>query len=168
MGCGKPWLWQHKGVAPDVVAFGKKAQVCGIYAGSRIDEVPENVFERSSRINSTWGSNLVDMVRSRRFIELIIEHDYASNTLERGEQLLAGLRRIAADTGAFGNVRGVGSLIAVDMETPEQRNEAVSKLFDEFLMVLPCGQRSLRYRTPLNLEAGDVDEILNRTEQAFK
>ena len=167
-GSGKQWLWQHKGVAPDVVCFGKKAQVCGIYAGSRIDEVPENVFVRSSRINSTWGSNLVDMVRSRRFIELIVEHDYAANTLERGEQMLAGLRRIAADTGAFGNVRGVGSLIAVDMETADLRNDAVSKLFEEHMMVLPCGIRSLRFRTPLNLEASDVDEILNRTEQAMK
>ena len=167
-GSGKPWLWQHKGVAPDVVAFGKKAQVCGIYAGDRVDEVPENVFERSSRINSTWGSNLVDMVRSRRFIELIRENDYAANTHARGEQLLDGLRRIAAETGAFGNVRGVGALIAVDCETPELRDAMVSKLFEEYLMALPCGDRSLRFRTPLNLEASDADEALNRTERAAK
>jgi L-lysine 6-transaminase len=108
------------------------------------------------------------MVRSRRFIELIVEHDYAANTLERGEQMLAGLRRIAADTGAFGNVRGVGSLIAVDLETADLRNDSVSKLFEEHMMVLPCGIRSLRFRTPLNLEASDVDEILNRTERAMK
>ena len=54
-GSGKPWLWQHSGVRPDVVSFGKKTQTCGIYAGSRIDEVPDNVFKLSSRINSTWG-----------------------------------------------------------------------------------------------------------------
>ena len=164
-GSGKPWMWQHNGIAPDIVAFGKKAQVCGIYANNRIDEIDDNVFQRSSRINSTWGGSLTDMVRSRRFIELIIEHDYCSNALARGEQILSGLRRIAADTGAFGNVRGVGTLLAVDFETPERRNEALAALFEARLMALPCGKRSMRFRTPLNLEEADADEVLNRTEQ---
>lgn len=164
-GSGKPWMWQHNGIEPDVVAFGKKAQVCGIYANSRIDEISDNVFERSSRINSTWGGSLTDMVRSRRFIELIIEHDYCTNTLARGEQLLAGLRRIASDTGAFKNVRGVGSLLAVDFETTEQRNDAIAALFEAKMITLPCGQSSMRFRTPLNLQSDDADEILNRTEQ---
>ena len=50
------------GVTPDVVAFGKKTQVCGVMAGGRVDEVADNVFAVSSRINSTWGGNLTDMV----------------------------------------------------------------------------------------------------------
>lgn len=165
-GSGKPWLWQHKGVAPDIVAFGKKAQVCGIYANARVDEVEDNVFVRSSRINSTWGGSLTDMVRSQRFIELIVEHGYCEMALTRGEFLLGGLRRIASDTGAFGNVRGVGSLLAVDFETPLKRNTAVERLFEAFLLALPCGETSLRFRTPLNLEQSDADEILNRIEQA--
>ena len=164
-GSGKPWMWQHKDVEPDVVAFGKKAQVCGIYANSRIDEINDNVFERSSRINSTWGGSLTDMIRSRRFMELIAEHDYCSNALVRGEQLLGGLRRIASDTGAFSNVRGMGTLLAVDFETPEHRNQAISALFEARLIALPCGERSMRFRTPLNLQEAEAQEILNRTEQ---
>ena len=65
-GCGMtgtPWAYQQLGVMPDVIAFGKKTQVCGVMAGGRVDEVPDNVFAVSSRINSTWGGNLVDMVR---------------------------------------------------------------------------------------------------------
>jgi L-lysine 6-transaminase len=54
-GSGKPWMWQIHGVAPDVVAFGKKTQVCGIYASARVDEVEGNVFQQASRINSTWA-----------------------------------------------------------------------------------------------------------------
>jgi L-lysine 6-transaminase len=167
-GSGKPWMWQHKGVAPDVVAFGKKAQVCGIYAGPRVDEVADNVFEKSSRINSTWGGTLVDMVRSRRFIELIVEHGYCESALHRGEQILSGLRRIAGETHAFGNVRGAGTLLAVDFETAELRDKAVNALFDARLMALPCGDKSMRYRTPLNLEESVADEILNRTEDVAK
>src|SRR6266702_4124650 len=63
---GTAWAYQQLGVQPDVVAFGKKTQVCGVMAGGRVDEVPQNVFAVSSRINSTWGGNLTDMVRARR------------------------------------------------------------------------------------------------------
>ncbi|MCP4836738.1 MAG: L-lysine 6-transaminase [Phycisphaera sp.] len=167
-GSGKPWMWQHHGVAPDIAAFGKKAQVCGIYAGKRLDEVEDNVFVRSSRINSTWGSNLVDMVRSRRFIELIVEHGYTANTADRGEQILAGLRRIAKDTNAYTNPRGVGSLLAVDFTDGDARNAAIGRCYDERLLVLPCGPQSLRLRIPLNLEASEADEVLNRFEAAVK
>jgi L-lysine 6-transaminase len=34
------WAHQHYGVVPDIVTFGKKAQVCGLIATARIDEVP--------------------------------------------------------------------------------------------------------------------------------
>ena len=60
---GKFWAHQHTPVQPDLMAFGKKMQVCGMLAGPRIDEEPDNVFKVSSRLNSTWGGNLVDMVR---------------------------------------------------------------------------------------------------------
>ena len=165
-GSGKPWLWQHKGVAPDVVSFGKKAQVCGIYANDRVNEVEDNVFVRSSRINSTWGGSLTDMVRSHRFIDLIVEHGYCDMAATRGEYLLSGLRRIAADTNAFGNVRGMGTLLAIDFETPELRDAAINSLFENYMLALGCGERSLRLRTPLNLGEHDASEVLNRIEEA--
>ena len=67
---GRWWCFEHFGVEPDLVAFGKKTQVCGIAATRRLDEV-DSVFQVPSRINSTWGGNLVDMVRCRRIIEVV-------------------------------------------------------------------------------------------------
>jgi len=49
---GEWWAWQALGVTPDVFCFGKKAQVCGIACSKRVDEVENNVFHESSRINS--------------------------------------------------------------------------------------------------------------------
>ena len=167
-GSGKPWYWQHLGVAPDVVAFGKKSQVCGIYAGGKVDEVEHNVFTTSSRINSTWGGNLVDMVRSRRFIEIIVQDGLAEHALEIGERLKGGLRSIARETEAFSSVRGVGTLIAVTFPTPEHRAAAVTALFDRKTMVLPCGQRSMRFRMPLTMSFEEIDELLSRTADAIK
>ena len=95
-GCGltgTAWAYQQLGVTPDVVAFGKKTQVCGVMAGGRVDEVPDNVFNVSSRINSTWGGNLVDMVRSRRILETIEAERLFENAADQGRYLLERLRR---------------------------------------------------------------------------
>ena len=167
-GSGKPWFWQHLGVAPDIVSFGKKAQVCGIYAGGKIDEVSDNVFKVSSRINSTWGGNLVDMVRSRRFIEIIVEDGLAEHAAMLGDRLMAGLRSIQRDTGAFGNVRGRGTLGAVTFPSPEHRAAAITAMFDRKAMVLPCGSSSMRFRLPLNMSFEELDDLLERTADSIR
>ncbi len=90
---GTAWVYQQLGLAPDVVAFGKKTQVCGVMAGGRVDEVPDNVFRVASRINSTWGGNLTDMVRSRRILEVIEADGLIERAAALGEHLLAGAAR---------------------------------------------------------------------------
>ena len=166
-GSGKPWFWQHHGVAPDLVAFGKKTQVCGVYAGRRLDEVEGHVFRRSSRINSTWGGNLVDMVRCRKFIEIIEDEALARRTSEVGAHLVTGLRALARETGAFTNVRGAGSLVAVSLEDKEARARLLQALFEQQVLALPCGPSSVRFRLPLVMSQGEADELLNRLSAAL-
>src|SRR6185369_44978 len=92
---GAAWCYARLGLAPDVVAFGKKVQVGGVMAGGRIDEVPDNVFRVRGRINSTWGGGLADMVRSTRMLE-VIERDRLFDAAARaGERLRAGLVALA-------------------------------------------------------------------------
>jgi len=165
-GSGKPWLWQHKEVRPDVVAFGKKTQVCGIYASARVDEVEDNVFRKASRINSTWGGNLADMVRCQRFIDVIEEDDVAANCVARGEQALEGLRHVARRTGAFTNVRGVGSLIAFSFPDGERRNAALKALFAQKVLALASGPDSIRFRLPLVINERDLGDLVRRVRAA--
>lgn len=166
-GSGKPWLWQHLGVVPDVVAFGKKTQVCGIYAGPRIDEVKDHVFKRSSRINSTWGGSLTDMVRCRRFIEIIEAENLTVNIHARGEQLIAGLRQIASEFGSASNVRGIGSLVAFTLPDRQSRERTVRACFANKLLILPCGERSIRFRLPFVITRQGIDEALGRMRAAL-
>ncbi len=166
-GTGKPWMWQHYGVEPDVVAFGKKTQVCGIYAGPRIDEVADNVFERSSRINSTWSGNLVDMVRCRRFVEIIEAEDLTANIVARGEQLLVGLRALARESGMISNVRGKGSLAAFSVEDTDSRDALLAACTEHKLMLLPCGSRSIRFRLPFVINEKEVDMAVERVAAAL-
>jgi L-lysine 6-transaminase len=161
-GSGKPWYWQYHGVRPDVVAFGKKSQICGIYAGPRVDEVTDNVFVRSSRINSTWGGNLVDMVRSKKFIEIIEEENLADNVADRGQQLVNGLRGIARDKGHISNVRGQGSMVAFTLESPAQRDDCIRQMYARQLLVLASGEQAIRFRMPLVVTEVEIDQALER------
>ncbi len=166
-GSGKPWYWQHHGVAPDLVAFGKKTQVCGFYANARADEVPDNVFKLPSRINSTWGGNLADMVRARRLIEILLEERLADNVAAQGKRLVEGLRELSRAEAGIANVRGVGSLVAFTLESQEERNAMLQRLFDGQVLALKAGPRSIRFRLPLTIAADEVDELVKRVAVAL-
>lgn len=164
---GKPWMWQHHGVAPDIVAFGKKTQVCGIYCSKRVEEVENHVFAAPSRIGSTWGGSLVDMVRSTKIIEIVERHDLGKRAADAGRRCLEGLRTIARETGTISNVRGRGTLIAFTAPKAELRNRIVDRLMEQRTIALPCGPDSVRYRLPLTITDGEVDEVLKRTATAI-
>ncbi|HEY5820824.1 MAG TPA: L-lysine 6-transaminase [Propionibacteriaceae bacterium] len=155
---GTAWAYQQLGVTPDVVAFSKKAQLGGIMAGGRVDEVSDNVFVVPGRINSTWGGGLVDMVRSQRILEIIESEGLIEAAGPKGELLLNGLRAVESRTGAIGNVRGRGLFAACDLDTPELRDAVVTDLREvEHVIVLPCGVRAIRFRPALNIGDDEID-----------
>jgi L-lysine 6-transaminase len=164
---GRMWAHEHFGLRPDVLAFGKKTQVCGCLAGPRVDEEPRNVFKVPSRINSTFGGNLTDIVRCARYLEVIQEERLVENARVVGDHLLRGLEGVQRERGGLmSNARGRGLMIAFDLPTPEQRDAAHKKIAAAGLLLLKCGVRSIRFRPPLNLSAAEADtglEILRRT-----
>jgi L-lysine 6-transaminase len=161
---GTPWAYQQLGIQPDVVAFSKKAQVGGIMAGGRVDEVPDNVFTVSGRINSTWGGGLVDMVRSQRALEIIESEGLIEQAGPKGQQLLTGLEELRDETGLISNVRGRGLFVAFDLETRDERDATVTDLRTaEHLIVLPCGERSIRFRPALSVSEDEIEEALGAT-----
>jgi len=156
---GTAWAYQQLGVQPDVVAFGKKTQVCGVMAGGRVDEVPDNVFRVSSRINSTWGGNLTDMVRSRRILEVYEAEGLIERAATAGEHLLERLRALAADhPDVVTDPRGRGLMCAVSMPSRAVRDAAVDALRDdEGVLMLGCGERSLRFRPAMTVDIATLD-----------
>ncbi|RMG46951.1 MAG: L-lysine 6-transaminase [Acidobacteria bacterium] len=162
---GSMWAFQQLGAVPDLIAFGKKTQVCGIMSTTRIDEVPDNVFHVSSRINSTWGGNLVDMVRCARYLEVMHEDRLVENAARVGRIFLEALEELAGRHGAVSNVRGRGLLLAFDLPDGERRDRVRSACWDAGLATLACGERSIRFRPALIFgeeEVGRAVEILDR------
>jgi L-lysine 6-transaminase len=155
---GSAWAYQQLGLEPDVVAFGKKAQVCGIMAGRRVDEVVDNVFAVPSRINSTWGGNLTDMVRARRILEVIEADGLIANAAAMGGHLLAQLEALAARHPVMSDVRGRGLMCAFTLPSAALRNEVITRLrTDERVLALGCGPASLRVRPALTVTAEELD-----------
>lgn len=164
---GKMWAYQHFDFNPDIVCFGKKTQVCGIMVSSRVDEVKDNVFTVSSRINSTFGGNLTDMVRCQKYLEVIEEEKLVDNARKQGEILLKGLREIEEKyPDKVSNSRGRGLMCAFDLPSPEIRDRVKKMLYDNGLLILPCGPRGIRFRPPLTISSEEINEglsVIDRT-----
>ncbi|MFQ5928792.1 MAG: L-lysine 6-transaminase [Acidobacteriota bacterium] len=166
---GRMWAFEHY-VRPDILAFGKKSQVCGILVSDRINEVPENVFHVSSRLNSTWGGNLVDMVRCRFYLEIFEEENVLEHSRRMGDILLRELHQLEEEFPAkVSNTRGIGLFCAFDLPDAEFRGRFRKKLFENGLIILPCGGRSIRFRTALNITEEEllkgirtIREVLNQ------
>jgi L-lysine 6-transaminase len=165
---GKWWAYQHHGVLPDILCFAKKMQVGGIFVSERVDELEHNVFTVPSRINSTWGGSLVDMVRSTRLLEIIVNERLIDNARERGAELLSGLQAIESRfSGVTSNARGLGLMCALDLPTPELRTKIVRRCYDDGMIILSSGRRSLRFRPTLSVSAEAIAEGVARLESAI-
>lgn len=164
---GRFWAFEHHGVVPDLVAFGKKTQVCGMAATRRIDEV-ENVFQIPSRINSTWGGSLADMVRCQRILETIEAEDLLRNAERVGARLLAGLADLSKRFPMADNFRGKGLLCAFDLPSPSERDRFKAAALERLLVIPGCGERTIRIRPPLNLTPDEADEGLRRIADTLK
>ncbi len=164
---GNWWAWQSLGVEPDMFAFGKKSQICGFACNRRIDDVPNNVFHESSRLNSTWGGNLTDMVRCTRYLEIMKQDNILENVNRQGSRLMAGLHAMASRHPSMSGVRGRGLMCAIDFPDGPRRDRMVSTIFEKGAIILPCGCNSIRFRPPLNITSEELDLGLKIIDEAL-
>ncbi len=163
---GKMWAFEHFSAKPDIIAFGKKAQVCGVLANKeKFDEIPDNVFRESSRINSTFGGNFIDILRFQLILEVIEKENLVENARVVGEYLVEGLQKLSEKyPELISNPRGRGLMCAFDLPTPEQRDLLREVLYADDLIILSCGDRSIRFRPHLNVTKEEIQMALDKIE----
>lgn len=164
---GKFWCHEHFGenARPDIIAFGKKMQICGIIAGNKVDEIETNVFNVPSRINSTWGGNLTDMVRASKILQIIDEDKLLENAALTGQYLQNCLKDLSEKHTQISNVRGLGMLTAFDFPDQIMRDKFIAKGFDNSVLFIGCGTSSIRFRPALVMRPEHIDagmEIMER------
>jgi len=162
---GRNWCCEHFNVLPDLLAFGKKAQVCGVMAGPRLDEVKDNAFRLPSRLNSTWGGNFTDMVRSTHYLRIIEEEHLVKNAAKVGAYFLDQLRDLQNEFDFIRAVRGRGLFLAFDLPDAKTREEMWKGLFDLGVLTLRSGEESIRFRPPLDITSQVIDEAIDLMRQ---
>ena len=166
---GKWWAHEHFSCKPDIIAFGKKTQVCGMLASNRMDEVKDNVFHESSRINSTFGGNLTDMVRFQMILEIIEKENLLDNACKMGKKLQIGLQNLTDEFPALiTNPRGSGLFAAFDLPSQVERDNLISILSKNNLLILPSGDVSIRFRPHLNVLEEELDLALDIIQSSIK
>lgn len=159
---GKMWGFQNYSVIPDIISFGKKSQVCGILANKeKIDQVPNNVFQESSRINSTFGGNYLDMLRFKLILEVIEQENLLDNVNKQGAFFKTELEKLQNEFDNVSNVRGMGLFLAFDLPTEEERDALVRKAMDKQLILLSCGESTIRFRPHLNVKQEDLQKAID-------
>lgn len=165
---GKMWAHEYF-VQPDLMAFGKKTQVCGFVSNTRVDDVEENVFHKPSRLNSTFGGNLVDMVRFTRILQIIEEDSLVRHVSKVGVYLLEELYKVQSEFPEIvGNARGRGLFCAIDLPSKEMRNALRKKAYSKGLILIGCGDHTIRFRPPLNLSVEEIDEGIAIIRECLK
>lgn len=164
---GTMWAYEQTGIVPDLISFGKKTQVCGMMSTRRIDEIESNVFHASSRINSTWGGNLTDMVRCVRYLEIIQEDGLVENAARVGAAIKEGLEALAGEFESVSNVRGRGLFVAFDLSDGDMRGQVVQGCWERGLAILSCGPRSIRLRPPLVFSEAQAAEVLRTLREVL-
>tara|TARA_Y100001968_G_scaffold185273_1_gene169678 strand:- start:766 stop:1275 length:510 start_codon:yes stop_codon:yes gene_type:complete len=158
-------MWAHEHFEdslPDIISFGKKTQVCGVLAGDRLNEVENHAFKRSSRINSTFGGNLVDMVRFKIILETIQEFNLLENAKTNGQYLLDEIIKLEEQFPAFViNSRGLGLFCSFDLPSPDERDQLVQETYKNNLIILGCGVKSIRFRPHLTVTKSEIDFAIN-------
>jgi L-lysine 6-transaminase len=163
---GKMWAYEHFTAKPDIISFGKKAQVCGVLANKeKFDEIPNNVFKESSRINSTFGGNFIDILRFQLIMEVIEKENLVENARIVGEYLVEGLQILAQKyPEKLSNPRGRGLMAAIDLPNGDQRDKMRELLYDEGVIILSCGDQSIRFRPHLNVSKEEIQIALDKIE----
>lgn len=164
-------FWAHEqfgaNARPDLISFGKKMQICGMLGGGKVDEIETNCFNVSSRINSTWGGNLVDMVRANKILQIIEEDNVLAHVQKTGDYLLNQLNVLAEKHPRLTNVRGRGLLCAFDLPNTALRNQLIDEAFHAGLLLLGSGAVSIRFRPTLTIQQEDLDKGLGIMEQVL-
>ena len=121
----------------------------------------DNCFRLPSRLNSTWGGNFTDMVRSKHYLQIVEEEKLVENAARVGARIVQALQDIANECTMISAVRGRGLFIAFNLPDPETRDELWKGLYEAGVLVLKSGERAIRFRPALDLTPEVADEAMD-------
>jgi 4-aminobutyrate aminotransferase len=170
---GKMFAMEHFEVAPDIIALAKGIG-SGLPLGAMVARADIMNWEAGSHA-STFGGNPVSCEAALATIKLL-EQGLMANASKRGDQLMAGLAELQKSLECIGDVRGMGLMIGVelvkDRETKERagdwRDQVIQNAFHKGLLLLGCGQNTIRICPPLTVSSEEVEVFLQIFEESLR
>lgn len=170
---GKMFAMEHFGVVPDVIAIAKGV-ASGLPLGAMIARSDIMDWEAGSHA-STFGGNPVSCQAALATIDLL-EANLMKNAAERGEQLMGGLRELQKSIECIGDVRGLGLMIGVELvkdrvtkeRASDWRNQVIQAAFKKGLLLLGCGENSIRFCPALTVSSDEIDVCLSIFEECLR
>lgn len=169
---GKMFAIEHWGVEPDIICCAKGI-ASGMPLGAMIARADVMNWPKGSHA-STFGGNPVSCVAALETIALL-EEELMDNATQMGERLLRGLKEIQARRPLIGDVRGKGLMVAFELITDpvtrhpatSERSAVVQECFRRGLLVLGCGESSIRLCPPLVVDEEQCDTALRVLDEAL-
>ncbi|MGA2777044.1 MAG: acetyl ornithine aminotransferase family protein [Steroidobacteraceae bacterium] len=167
---GKMFGCQHWDVVPDIMTLAK-----GLGSGLPIGMVvaKRKIMERWTRgaHGNTFGGNPLCCAAALATLDLV-EREYCANAAAVGGYFLAQLERLASKFQVIGQVRGKGLMIGMELVSDRESRRPAKSLCDALiarayhngLILLSCGQSTVRFMPPLMIGNADVDEALGLLE----
>ena len=163
---GKMFAAEHFGVAPDIMTLAK-----GLGSGLPIGMVvaKKTIMEKWQRgaHGNTYGGNPICCAAALATVNLV-EREYAANSARTGEYFINKLRELKLRYDCIGDVRGKGLMLGMELvenrttKTPAAAlcDRLITRAYHNGLLLLSCGQSTIRFMPPLMITKADVDEAL--------
>ncbi len=166
---GKLFAVEHYGIEPDVICLAKGI-ASGLPLGAIVTKADVMDWPPGSHA-STFGGNPVACRAALATLDLL-DREYTRNAHERGEQLRAGLRELAAKHSVLENVRGLGLMTAVDIlrdgsPAPTIKEDVIQAAFRKGLLLLGCGESAIRFCPPLCVNVEQVATALRILDEVL-
>lgn len=160
-GTGKLWFFQHLGVTPDIVIFGKKTQLSGIMVKDEFSQIFSK--EESVRLEVTWDGDISDMIRCKYIIRAYDKYDILENTKKMSKILSSKLIEMPEVL----NLRNCGLIMGFDLKSGEFRDIIVNDLYSNGLICNKTGSNSIRLRPSLNISEQDIEHAMSIFKKSF-
>ena len=147
---GKMWYSDWIGLKPDVLVFGKKAQICGIVVSEKFNDCLTSPYRK---LEVTFDGELIDIIRATYILRAYEKFDLVNKANHNSECFAALLKNRVK------NYRSRGLLIAYDFETREERNAFAKGCLDHQLLVNPTAEKTIRLRPNLAISKPEIDHF---------
>ncbi|HLY35890.1 MAG TPA: aminotransferase class III-fold pyridoxal phosphate-dependent enzyme [Candidatus Limnocylindria bacterium] len=162
---GRWWAMEHAGVEPDIVLTAK-----GVASGMPIGAfiARESVWTwKPGAHGSTFAGNPVCAAAGLATLQVIEDDGLLQNATRMGERLKAALEQVASDHAEVRDIRGPGLMIGVEFRTHQQAAAVELAAFERGLLVLECGESTLRFCPPLIVDGEAVDHAVGIFAEAL-